>query len=151
MEATSVELAHIGAMGFLEGCIASTVTTIDAERWVKLLSEQGYGDTEAGAIAQRILDCRRSLDDPPGEEWLSYNDLRAGDVVVVTIDSPLFPQVHGNKERREIVAVDDGGPETAQGRVVRFRDPDDGREYDIDVQKARDPRRRFRLLERGAH
>lgn len=66
------------------------------------------------------------------ETSVGYADLRPGDVVEVQIDAPLFPQVHGDWERREVIAVDYGGGEDAQPvHIVRFRDPSDGREYDI--------------------
>lgn len=56
---------------------------------------------------------------------VGYADLRPGDVVEVRIDAPAFPQIDGEWERREVVAVADNGS------VVRFRDGD--REYDIEA------------------
>lgn len=55
---------------------------------------------------------------------ISYSDLRLGDVVEVQINAPLFPQIHGDWERREVVAL------AEDGSVVRFRDGE--REYDIE-------------------
>ncbi|HEX6461123.1 MAG TPA: hypothetical protein VF032_19560 [Thermoleophilaceae bacterium] len=56
---------------------------------------------------------------------LRYEDLRPGDVIEVKINAPLFPQIHGDWERREVVAVHDGG----DACVVRFRDGE--RVYDV--------------------
>jgi hypothetical protein len=58
------------------------------------------------------------------ETWIRYADLRPGDVIEVQIAAPLFPQIHGDWERREVVSVAD------DGSVIRFRDGD--REYDIE-------------------
>jgi hypothetical protein len=59
-----------------------------------------------------------------GQPPLTYADLRPGDVIELQINAPLFPQIHGDWERREVVAISE------DGSVVRFRDGE--REYDIE-------------------
>lgn len=70
---------------------------------------------------------------------VTYGDLSVGDVIEVQIDAPMFPQIDGDWEKREVVAINIG-----REIIVRFRDPSDGEEYDIDVRSPKELRRRMR-------
>jgi hypothetical protein len=67
---------------------------------------------------------------------LRYEDLQRGDVIEIQINAPLFSQVHGEWERREVVAV------AIDPFRVTFRDG--GREYEITASE--DQGRRMRRV-----
>src|SRR5690242_13503747 len=69
-----------------------------------------------------------------GYGGLRYTELKPGDVVDIRV--LVADHIGWEWERREVVSVD-----FSREFIVRFRDPSDGREYDIDV---RDPKERGR-------
>lgn len=77
--------------------------------------------------------------------YIEYADLGVGDHIEVYV---LDMTLGWRWEPREVVAVDRSGSEHGDlALTVRFRDPSDDREYDIDALKAREQERRIRRRE----